>query len=310
MRLRSAPAIALGVAAVTMAPATVADAASPSLPALAMAPVPGADQEPSCGDPDSADFPIRTRLRGGPGTYEAGGGFRNWYLELTNATGESCHNIHPVIVMVTDGRDREPTSDKAEDRARFEFYDDGAERWRSVPFEKTDADEYIGVFGHGFTGFTVAAGKTVTVKVRLAFAAGARPGDVVANAAVVQRHGDDGEWVGESNDYRFAVTGRSADHDRDPDSDPSRDAERDPERDADPDVSSSPDAELDPAPDPGDDDDRTPPIAKLPDRLAMTGRTPASLLTLGATAGALLLAGGALMVGSRRLRAAATRRRQ
>ncbi|MET9519368.1 hypothetical protein [Streptomyces sp. NPDC002994] len=316
MRLRSAPAIALGVAAVTMAPATLADAASPPRPAVAKAPVaktpvaktpvakapvPGADQEPSCGDPDSSDFPLRTRLRGGPDTYEAGGGFGNWYLELTNATGESCHNIHPVIVMVNDDPDREPTSDKAEAQARFEFYDDGAQRWRSVRFEKTDADEHIGVFGDGFAGFTVAAGKTVTVKVRLAFASGARSTDVVANAAVVQRHGDDGEWVGESNDYRFTVTGRSAGHDPDPDSDP----ERDSERDSDPDASSSS------SPDAGDDDG-TPPIAERPDRLAMTGRTPGNLLTLGATAGALLLAGAALMAGSRRLREAATamRRRQ
>lgn len=43
------------------------------------------------------------------------------------------------------------------------------------------------------------------MKVRLGFTADTRPNEVTANAAVVQRRGDDGEWVGESGGYRFGI---------------------------------------------------------------------------------------------------------
>ncbi|WP_274559029.1 hypothetical protein [Streptomyces spiramyceticus] len=283
MRLRIAPAIAIaiGVAAATVSPATLAVAATPLRPTVVNAPAsalaPPADQQPTCGDPDSADFPIGTRLRGGPDTYHPGGGFKHWYLELANATDESCHNIHPVIVIAD--RDRELASSQT----KFEFYDEDARSWRRVPFEKTDEDEHIGVFD-GFQGFTVAADKTVTVKVRLTFASGTRPGDVVTNAAVVQRHGDDGEWVGESNDYRFAIDEAEAE-----DADGADDV-----------------AEAEQGKEPGADepDDATPRIGEhRRGSLAMTGpRGHDHLLPLGATAGALLLGGGALVAGSRRLR--------
>ncbi|MGC5412675.1 hypothetical protein ACPXCX_54850, partial [Streptomyces sp. DT225] len=75
--------------------------------------------------------------------------------------------------------------------------------------------EHIGVFGgegdDAFPGFTVPAGRTVTVQVRLAFTSDTSPGRITANAAVVQRRGGgsgaggDGEWVGESEDYPFSV---------------------------------------------------------------------------------------------------------
>ncbi len=43
---------------------------------------------------------------------------------------------------------------------------------------------------------------------RLAFTSDTAPGEVTANAAVVQRRGGDGEWIGQSNDYRFRVGAR------------------------------------------------------------------------------------------------------
>ena len=58
-----------------------------------------------------------------------------------------------------------------------------------------------------FPGFTVAPGATLSVKMRLAVTSDAVANEVVAHAAVVQRYGDDGDWVGESNDYRFRIQG-------------------------------------------------------------------------------------------------------
>ncbi len=43
------------------------------------------------------------------------------------------------------------------------------------------------------------------MKVRLALAPDTAANEITVNAAVVQRHADDGDWVGQSNDYRFDV---------------------------------------------------------------------------------------------------------
>lgn len=43
------------------------------------------------------------------------------------------------------------------------------------------------------------------MKVRLALTPDAVPNEVTVNAAIVQRHGDDGDWVGQSNAYRFGI---------------------------------------------------------------------------------------------------------
>ncbi|MFH9299056.1 peptidase [Streptomyces sp. NPDC017520] len=68
--------------------------------------------------------------------------------------------------------------------------------------------------GDAFRGFTVPAGATVSVRVRMAFTSDTAPGPVTAHAAVVQRrHQDkakgggreDGEWVGELEDYPFVI---------------------------------------------------------------------------------------------------------
>ncbi|WP_325176296.1 hypothetical protein [Streptomyces liliifuscus] len=163
---------------------------------------------------------MRTRIHGGPAEYDAGGGFRTWYIDLTNTTDATCGNIHPVVVLVDGKRALRP------EQPQLEFYD--GERPRPVGFERTEQDENIGVLGSPvsradrsdadgsegdeapFPGFTVAPGVTLSVKVRLAVTSDAVANDVVAHAAVVQRRGDDGDdgdWVGQSNDYRFRILG-------------------------------------------------------------------------------------------------------
>ncbi|MFI6641975.1 hypothetical protein [Streptomyces sp. NPDC050504] len=152
-----------------------------------------------CGGAAAADFPVDTRIHGGPAAYASGGGPRTWSIDLANTTAAACRGIHPVLVLVDRARALEPA------QVRLEFYDPAGRAWHPVRFEETDAQENVGVFDDGFPGFTIPGGGTVTVRVRLAFAPGAAAERVVANAAVVQRVGDDGEWVGESNDYAFAV---------------------------------------------------------------------------------------------------------
>ncbi|MFD6288957.1 hypothetical protein [Streptomyces sp. NPDC060205] len=200
----------LSLAVTAAAALTSVPAAHASAPVTAQAP-PGAG--PVCAASGKRDFPVRTRIHGGPDAYEAGGGFRIWYIDLTNTTDAPCENVHPVVVLVDKERALRP------EQPRLEFYD--GERPRPVTFERTDEDEHIGVLGSGgtgsaapgssgegdFPGFTVAPGRTLSVKVRLAVTSDAVANDVVANAAVVQRHQDDGAWVGQSNDYRFRIVG-------------------------------------------------------------------------------------------------------
>ncbi|MFI1397705.1 hypothetical protein [Streptomyces sp. NPDC020681] len=161
---------------------------------------PPEDRQPTCGKASDPEFPIDSRIHGGPTVHRPGGGLEQWSVDLANTTGETCHNIHPVIIFA--GRDPGLTP------ARFtlEFYDDDASRWRAATLETTTEDEVVGVLeDQGFAGFAVPARATLTVRVRLALDAGTPPNQVTVNAAVVQRRGDDGDWVGESGDYRFAV---------------------------------------------------------------------------------------------------------
>ncbi|MGQ5638073.1 MULTISPECIES: hypothetical protein [unclassified Streptomyces] len=181
LRLAAAAASASVVVVVTTAPAAAA-AAPP----------------PACAGADTRAFPLAARIRGGPPSYEAGGGFGTWYLDLTNTAGETCTGIHPVVVLVDDKHELRP------DQPQLEFYD-GA-RPLPVTFESTDEQELVGVLdGAGFEGFAVPPGKTVSVKLRLALPSDTPSDQVTVNAAVVQRRGDDGDWVGESNAYRFAI---------------------------------------------------------------------------------------------------------
>ncbi|MFD0414066.1 hypothetical protein [Streptomyces sp. NPDC127108] len=203
MRLRSSLAAGVAVAAaVTLVPAGAEVAAAAGDPARASGP--GAPR-PGCAKGAGDGFPIGTRISGGPATYERGGGFRSWSLELTNTTDVTCGNVHPVIVLVDRGKSLKPHQIQLE-------FDDGTRR-RPVRFERTDRDETIGVLGgggggaDGSPGFTLAPGSTRTVGLRLAFTSDAAPGDVVASAAVVRRRDDDGDWVGASNDYAFDIVG-------------------------------------------------------------------------------------------------------
>ncbi|MFE9808005.1 hypothetical protein ACFYRN_05370 [Streptomyces sp. NPDC005227] len=166
--------------------------------ALAPAPAHALEPRPACVASDTHDFPVTTRIHGGPDDYRPGGDFGTWYLDLTNTTSHTCGAIHPVVVLADTGRTLRP------EQLRMEFYE--GERAHPVTFERTDEAENVAPFDDGFPGFTVAPGRTLTVKVRLSFTSAApAPDDVVASASVVQRHGGDGDWVGESNDYRFHV---------------------------------------------------------------------------------------------------------
>ncbi|WP_330304840.1 MULTISPECIES: hypothetical protein [unclassified Streptomyces] len=185
MRLRTSLPLTLPLVLTAAAP-THAHALIPTTP------------RPTCAAPDTRDFPIKTRIHGGPAAYDVGGDYRTWYIDLSNTTAHTCGGIHPIVVLVDGKRALRPG------QARLEFYE--GERSHPVKFEKSDEAENVGVFDDGFPGFTVGPGRTLTVKVRLAVTSDATaPNDVVANAAVVQRHNDDGDWVGESNDYRFRI---------------------------------------------------------------------------------------------------------
>ncbi|MEU0146453.1 hypothetical protein [Streptomyces sp. NPDC006288] len=260
------PAGLLGVPAAIAIPVTA--------PAVTGAVVAGPEL-PACGDPGAADFPIETRIHGGPDTYASGGGYGTWYLDLTNATAEPCRSIHPVLVLTDE--DRKLTAEQIQLQFTERSHPDEEHR---VNWESTDRDEQIGVFGSGeqdddFPGFTVPAKRTVTVEVRMAFTSDTLPGQVTAHAAIVQRRtardtsegeagAADGDWVGESAPYHFAIVDGGTE--------------------APADTEGMRDAAGDPVPE-----------------LARTGRARA--LPAGLAAGALVLAGGAAMVLARRLRA-------
>ncbi|MGW4290170.1 hypothetical protein ACWEIK_24905 [Streptomyces sp. NPDC004673] len=194
--------------------------ASASVPAslclvavTALAPVAPAAAVVPCTAGDDGSFPLDTRIHGGPATYRAGGAPGTWYIDLVNSGSQACAGVHPVVVLVDDERLLRPS------QAKLDFYD-GHKR-RPVRLESTDQQELVGVVGaDGFAGYTVAPGKTVTVKLRLMITSDAFADHVTAKAALVQRRGQDGEWVGESEDYVFDIDGeepaRRPDEQRDP----------------------------------------------------------------------------------------------
>ncbi|WNF27243.1 peptidase [Streptomyces sp. C11-1] len=312
---------ALGMAAGIAVPAVLLggpQAAALSAPATQVslaAEAAALDEQPACGDPDAKEFPIETRIQGAPGTYASGGGYGTWFLELTNTTDASCRALHPVLVLAD--RDRR----LAAEQIQLEFTEPGRPgAVHRAAWETTDHDEQIGVFGgeragaardsgdsdNAFRGLTVPAGKTVAVRVRMAFTSDTDPGPVTAHAAVVQRlHRDeakgggreDGDWVGESEEYPFVIVDGATDSVREPERpDPGRTG-----------------AGKEALPEAGDGDgggrDGGKERPGLPPRdgagrplpeLARTG--PASLAWTGATAGALLLGGTALLAYARRSR--------
>ncbi|MBL1105264.1 hypothetical protein JK361_11805 [Streptomyces sp. 5-8] len=178
-------------------PAAVEPAAADPAAAKPAAAVPAAVQ-PACAGADARAFPLATRIRGGPGSYVAGGGYGTWYIDLTNTTRLTCAGVHPVVVLVDAKRALRAN------QPQLDFYD--GSRALPVAFETTDANELVGVLdAPGFGGFTVPPGKTVSVRVRLALTSDTAPDEVTVSAAAVQRRDGDGEWVGESDAYRFAI---------------------------------------------------------------------------------------------------------
>ncbi|MFE3471666.1 peptidase [Streptomyces bacillaris] len=257
-RLRDARALAaLGLAAGIAVPAALL--AGPQAAARPVAPAPGApvsltaaaaavaadaaagEEQPVCGDPDAKEFPIEARVQDAPRTYVSGGGYGTWFLDLTNTTDTACGALHPVLVL-SDGERR-----LTADQIQLKFSEPGrTDTEHRATWETTDRHEQIGVFGGSgpgsdsdsglgsdsnsgsdsddFLGFTVPAGGTISVRVRMAFASETGPARVTAHAAVVQRrHQDkakgggreDGDWVGESGAYRFVVVdGATGEHPR------------------------------------------------------------------------------------------------
>ncbi|MFE0347977.1 hypothetical protein [Streptomyces griseoluteus] len=185
--------------------------ASASVPAslclvavTALAPASSAAAVAPCAAGDDGSFPLGTRIHGGPDTYRAGGAPGIWYIDLVNTGAQACAGVHPVVVFVDDERLLRPS------QAKLDFYD-GRKR-RPVRLESTDHQELVGVVGaDGFPGYTVAPGKTVTVRLRLVITSEAYADHVTVKAALVQRRGQDGEWVGESEDYVFDIDGEEPD---------------------------------------------------------------------------------------------------
>jgi hypothetical protein len=259
---------------------------------------------PACAAPDAKAFPLTTRIHGGPGSYVAGGGYATWYLDLTNTTDRTCTGIHPVVVLVDDKRALTPA------QPRLEFYDgasDGSSggsrqgQPHPVRFEATDRDELVGPFDDGFAGFTVGPGETLTVKVRLAVTSDAVPNQVTATAAVVQRRADDGDWVGQSNDYRFTIdsgTGASPGRSTAPEGRTEAEAEAEADSGTGTDTGTGTGASREPAAtaSPGRGDTTT--FPGRPEELAATGLPPLARGAFAVTA--LLLAGAALIVIRRR----------
>ncbi|WP_329250469.1 hypothetical protein OG223_20420 [Streptomyces sp. NBC_01478] len=237
----------------------------------AMTPAHAADPTPTCAAPGSRTFPLTTRIHDGPDSYDAGGGYGTWYLDLTNTTARRCTAIHPVVVLVDRQRALKPS------QPRLDFYDGTDPRPHPVRFNRTDEAELVGAFDDGFPGFTVGPRETLTVKVRLALAPDAVANEITADAAVVQRHADDGDWIGQSNDYRFDVAA----------ADPA-------------DLEAAPTSAASPAATPAPSSTASPPAEDLSftDELARTGIGTAHLV-LAATS-VLLVTAGALLARRRR----------
>ncbi|MGW0966724.1 hypothetical protein [Streptomyces sp. NPDC002516] len=285
-----------------LAPTALAPTALALCVTFSSAPAQALDPRPDCVSSDTHDFPIKTRVHGGPDSYRAGGDPGTWYIDLTNTTAHPCGAIHPVVVLVDERRTLRP------EQARLEFYD--GERAHPVRFERSDEAENVGPFDDGFPGFTVAPGRTLTVKVRLSLASGATaPNSVVVNAALVQKRGDDGDWVGESNAYRFRIAGAPADPDAQAGRDPGTGEDQDPTPDtgtgARPAVSAAATTGPGTGARTGKDGGTvtgSATTAPSPDQLAMTGQGRPNRPALAALALVLVAFGAGLFALARRIR--------
>ncbi|MGW8884378.1 hypothetical protein [Streptomyces sp. NPDC055749] len=296
------PAAGIAAAAVLLVGAAPAGAAEVTVAA--------AGPQPGCGDPNADEFPIETRIHGGPDTYASGGGYGTWFLDLTNTTSEPCRAVHPVLVLTDQDRKL------ASDQIQLEFSErtqraDPAAQYR-VTWETTDRDEQIGVFGGGekdedFPGFTVPAGRTVTVQVRMAFTSDTEPGKVTASAAVVHRNkgrgGDDGEWVGESGGYPFVIVGGGGSGEGDADvggESDTAEAGGDRRTDTEADPRADPRSDTEAGDDPGTGTTRRDAAGNPLPELARTGQDP--LPPLGIASGLLVIGGAATVARAGRVR--------
>ncbi|WP_370412987.1 hypothetical protein [Streptomyces fradiae] len=299
MRPRSPSSTALALAALGTAAglSVAASAAQAAAPAAQTAPV-----SPTCGAAGDKDFPLATRIHGGPAEYPAGGELRTWSLDLTNTTAEPCRAVHPVLVLT----DRDQALRPGQIRA--EFYDAEARLWRPVAFESTERAESVGVFAGpelqtgpknpipavpAFDGFAVPAGRTLTVPVRLAFGADAAPDEVTVSAAVVQKRGEDGDWVGESGAYRLMI-GPAEPDGEDTGTSTGVSSGTDP---ADPATTARPTA-----PGTGSADPGGPELARTGQRESAANTARRTALRLAPVAAALLAGGAALVLLARRSR--------
>ncbi|TKA13431.1 hypothetical protein [Actinacidiphila oryziradicis] len=259
----------------------------------------------NCAPAAGQDFPVRARLHGGPAEYTAGGAPRAFALDLANATGADRREVHAVVMLIDDRRALFPAQIAME-------YADGAGDWHPVSFEHTDNDENVAVLGgENGPGTVVPARATVTVRLRLRFAPGTPAGRVTASATVMQRKGDDGDWVGESDPYAFrtlpaAPTGH-APWAHAPTATTATTATTAPTASTATTASMPPTASAAPKA-PASPTTSTPPVSRTAPALAATGahRPPAGPLS---TAGALLLAGGVLLLAARRRKPRRSRRR-
>lgn len=155
------------------------------------------------------DFPVTARLLGGPHTYAAGAGPREFRVELENTSRGELREVHPVLVFVDRGRKLTADQIRLEYRAAASAAGAGNARdrsWRPVAVERTDNDENIAVVGgKNGPGTTLPSRRTVAIALRLRFTAATPAGPVTASATIMERRGRDGDWVGESAGYDFDV---------------------------------------------------------------------------------------------------------
>ncbi|MGW6455124.1 hypothetical protein ACWF94_04230, partial [Streptomyces sp. NPDC055078] len=77
---------AVTATAATAARLPLASADAPSAPAAVPEPPPVDARPPGCGTASRKEFPIDTRIHGGPAAHHPGGGFEQWSVDLTNTT--------------------------------------------------------------------------------------------------------------------------------------------------------------------------------------------------------------------------------
>ncbi|WP_089225853.1 hypothetical protein [Actinacidiphila glaucinigra] len=155
------------------------------------------------------DFPVTARLLGGPHTYTAGAGPREFRVELENTSRGRLRDVHPVLVFVDRGRRLTPGQILLE----YQVADPVAKAgnapdrsWRPVAVQHTANDENIAVVGgENGPGTTLPSRRKVSIALRLRFTAPAPAGPVTATATIMERRGADGDWVGESEGYDFEV---------------------------------------------------------------------------------------------------------